>query len=115
MNTNIFSYKNFKGVAVKNQNGDTLGDVHDVVLDLKSGQIAYLVLASGGFLGIGEKYLPIPYEALQYNPKSDSYLMDIPKDKFQQAPHIDFKKGINRPDSRYVHDIYTYYGYERTF
>ena len=112
MNTEIFSYKNFKGLSVKNKEGDTLGDVHDVVMDLKSGQIAYLVLASGGFLGIGEKYLPVPYESLEYNPKSDSFLMDVPKDKFKNAPHIDMKSWPNRPDNRYVEDVYSYYGYQ---
>lgn len=115
MNTDTFSYKNFKGASVKNPDGDTLGDVHDVVLDLKNGQIAYLVLASGGILGMGERYLPVPFEALEYNPDSDSFLINIPKEKFKDAPYVGTKNWPNRPDSRYVHDVYTYYGYDRTF
>ena len=113
MNTEVFSYNKFKNRSVENTNGDTLGDVHDVVLDLKSGEIAYLVLASGGFLGIGEKHLPIPFEALQYDSRRDTFLMDVPKDKFENAPHFDSKDGQKRIDNHFVQDVYSYYGYRK--
>ena len=113
MNTEIFSFTNFKNKSVRNANGDTLGDVHDVVMDLKSGEIAYLVLASGGFLGLGEKHLPIPYEALQYDVKNKTFLMDVPKEKFEHAPHLDIKDSTNRIDNNYVKEIYSYYGYKK--
>ena len=115
MKSEIFSFKKLKNVSVKNKNGDTLGDVHDVLLDSQTGEIACLLLASGGFLGIGEKYLPIPYEALTYNANEDTYYMDVPKDKFKNAPHLDLDNNATRADRRHIHDVYNYYGYKPGF
>jgi sporulation protein YlmC with PRC-barrel domain len=112
MESNIFSLKDIKNKKVTNPAGDSLGNIDEVVLDLQTGQIAYLLLASGGFLGIGEKYLPVPPEALRYNPKAGGYQMDIPKDRLKNAPHIEMKDWPNRPDKRYVDDLYSYYGYK---
>ena len=115
MRTEIFSYKNFKNVTVKNKNGDNLGEIHDVLLDTQTGEIACLLLASGGFLGMGEKYLPIPYEALSYNPNEDTYYLDVPKDKFKGAPQLDLGNNATRADRKYIKDVYSYYGYKPGF
>lgn len=112
MESRLFSYKEFKNTTIKNAEGDTLGEVHDVVLNLQDGQIAYLLLASGGFLGIGEKYLPVPYEALYFNPDTETYEMDIPKDKLKEAPQIEISNYPERPDRRYIDKVYAYYGYQ---
>ena len=112
MKSKIFSLKDLKNRKVTNPEGDTLGNVEEVVLDLQTGQIAYLLLASGGFLGIGEKYLPVPAEALRYNSGAGEYQMDIPKDRLKEAPQIEMKDWPNRPDKRYVDDLYRYYGYK---
>lgn len=112
MESNIFSLKDLKNRKVSNQQGDTLGNIEEVVLDLQTGQIAYLLLASGGFLGIGEKYLPVPMEALYYKPEAGEYQMDITKDRLKEAPQIAVKDWPNRPDKQYVDDLYRYYGYK---
>jgi sporulation protein YlmC with PRC-barrel domain len=112
MESRLFLYKNFKNTTIKNKDGDTLGEVHDVVLNLQNGRIAYVLLASGGFLGMGEKYLPVPYEALYYNPDGGTYQMDIAKDKLQEAPRIDINNWPDRPDRKYVDRVYEYYGYK---
>lgn len=111
MESRLFSYQNFKGTSIKNNDGDTLGNVHDLVLNLQDGRIAYVLLASGGFLGIGEKYLPVPYEALYYNPEKEAYQMDMEKDKLKEAPQIDIANWPERPDRQYIERVYAYYGY----
>jgi sporulation protein YlmC with PRC-barrel domain len=54
---------------VRNANGDTLATVDDMVIDLGSSQILHVVLASGGFLGIGESLIPVPWDIMQVNPE----------------------------------------------
>jgi hypothetical protein len=51
------------GDKVLSTNGDDVGKIKDIMLDVRSGRIAYAVLASGGFLGIGDKLLAIPWSA----------------------------------------------------
>ena len=53
----------FIGQAVTNAAGETIGNVNDLLFD-KSGRISSVVIGVGGFLGIGEKSVAIPYSAL---------------------------------------------------
>jgi sporulation protein YlmC with PRC-barrel domain len=48
------------GTSVYNAAGEKLGSVYDVMLDKISGHAEYAILSFGGFLGIGEKYHPLP-------------------------------------------------------
>jgi sporulation protein YlmC with PRC-barrel domain len=53
---------------VQNQNGDVLGEVDNMVIDLGASRVAYVVIGAGGFLGIGEDTIPVPWDALTVNP-----------------------------------------------
>ena len=53
------------GPAVYNTAGDRLGDIHDIMIDKQSGRVAYAIMSFGGFLGMGEKYHPLPWNTLK--------------------------------------------------
>lgn len=53
------------GRLVLDRNGEVAGSVADVVLDLERGCIAYVAIASGGFLGVGERRFAVPWTALR--------------------------------------------------
>ena len=53
-----------KGTAVYNSAGDKIGTVEDIVLDKTSNQIMFAALGFGGFVGVGEKYYPVPWSIL---------------------------------------------------
>jgi len=52
------------GSSVVNEAGDTVGKVDDVIIG-ESGKAPFVVLAVGGFLGIGDKLVVLPYEQLK--------------------------------------------------
>ena len=60
----------FLGAAVQNSSGETIGDINDLVFD-RSGHISTVVLGVGGFLGIGEKVVAVPFSALAFNTGKD--------------------------------------------
>lgn len=60
----------FLGSAVQNTSGETVGDINDLVFD-RSGHIRTVVLGVGGFLGIGEKVVAVPFSALTFNADKD--------------------------------------------
>lgn len=74
------------GMEVKNQQDEKLGEIKDLVLDLKSGKISYAVLAVGGFLGLGEKLLAVPVDAFQINQQDGTLLLNADKAKIEAAP-----------------------------
>ncbi|HDR73581.1 MAG TPA: PRC-barrel domain containing protein [Methanoculleus sp.] len=98
--------------AVKNPQGDELGKIKDVVIDIHRGCIAYAVLASGGFLGLGEKHLAIPWDAFSYNAVDNTFILDIPKERLENAPGFDEKNWPATADREWMTGMYTHFGYE---
>jgi putative membrane protein len=66
---------------------NTVGEVSDLLLD-KSGQVRAVILSVGGFLGLGGKYVSVPFNALQVTEKNGKrYLvMDTTKEALKSAP-----------------------------
>ena len=65
-----------EGTAVYNRTGEHLGEVYNFMVDKYSGQVAYAVMSFGGFLGIGEKYHPLPWKVLTYDTSLGGYVVD---------------------------------------
>jgi len=74
-----------EGTAVYDASGQHLGSVHNFMVDKVSGQVAYAVLAVGGFLGLGEAYHPLPWRALRYDVSLGGYVIDIDRDTLERA------------------------------
>src|SRR5215204_6076750 len=68
------------GTYVFNGQGESLGSIYDVMIDKRSGEVAYAVMSFGGFLGIGEEYSPLPWSALSYDTGQGGYVVDIDKE-----------------------------------
>ncbi|MDB5511260.1 MAG: photosystem reaction center subunit [Enterovirga sp.] len=75
-----------EGTAVYDRAGAQVGTVYNFMVDKVSGQVAYVVLSFGGFLGIGESYHPLPWRALTYDTRLGGYVVDIDRDKLAGAP-----------------------------
>ena len=75
-----------KGTPVYNTQGEQIGHVEDIVLDKLSNEILFSVMAFGGFLGIGEKYHPVPWAQLDYQEEVDGYVVPLSREQLQNAP-----------------------------
>ncbi|WP_238184487.1 PRC-barrel domain-containing protein, partial [Methylobacterium trifolii] len=75
-----------EGTAVYDGQGRHLGAVHNFMVDKVSGQVAYAVLAFGGFLGLGENHHPLPWKALTYSTERGGYIVDIDPKTLAGAP-----------------------------
>jgi sporulation protein YlmC with PRC-barrel domain len=84
--TSAIRAKKVIGTAVKNSAGQKIGQVEDIVLDKTSNRIIYAVVGFGGFLGVNEKYHPVPWSALDYVESEDSYVVPFTKEQLQAAP-----------------------------
>lgn len=74
------------GTSVYNRQGESLGSIHDVMLNKRSGQVSYAVMSFGGFLGLGEKYHPVPWTKLSYDEQYNGYVIDLDKTRLEAAP-----------------------------
>ena len=82
----LISSDKVTGTSVYNAAGDNLGSIQDVMIDKRSGRVAYAVMSFGGFLGIGEKYHPLPWNVLTYDEAKGGYNIDLTTDQLRGAP-----------------------------
>ena len=89
-----------EGTAVYDRAGAQLGTVLNFMVDKVSGQVAYVVLSFGGFLGFGEEHHPLPWRALTYDTRLGGYVVDIDRDKLTDAPRSRSVKVIGTSATR---------------
>lgn len=101
------------GNKVVNVSGETLGNIKELMIDLQDGQVAYAVLSFGGFLGLGDKLFAIPLEALTFDQKEQTAVLDVEKEVLQNAPGFDKDHWPDNAqyEAGWLLDIYEYYGY----
>jgi len=106
--TSVISASKVTGTNVYNTDGDQLGEIHEVMLDKKSGQIAYAVMSFGGFLGIGERYHPLPWAALKYDTRQGGYVVGLTIDQLHGAPTYGANElpAWDRAYETRIHDYY---------
>jgi sporulation protein YlmC with PRC-barrel domain len=97
------------GTSVEDRAGNRIGTIEDIVLDKQSNAIMFAIVAFGGFLGIGEKYHPIPWAELDYDDSAGAYVVSFTRQQLEQAPagSIEELTGEGRIDIR--NRTYDYY------
>jgi sporulation protein YlmC with PRC-barrel domain len=107
---NAFMVGKIIGSQVMNGKGETLGKIGDLVVDIDTGQIVYAVLESGGFLGIGEKLFPVPWEFLAALPSEGIFILNRSKEQMANAPAFDKNNLPDMADMHWGMDIFKHYG-----
>ena len=98
------------GMKVEGPDGKKLGDIKDLVIDPMDGDIDYAVLDYGGFLGVGDKYFAVPWEALQLSEDGKKVILDVTKKDLKQAPGFDKKHWPDLSSRQESIVIYEFYG-----
>ncbi|WP_380871429.1 photosystem reaction center subunit H [Sphingomonas sp. DBB INV C78] len=93
--------------------GEKIGHVYDLSIERVSGRVIYVVMSFGGFLGIGEKFHPIPWSLLDYDPERGGYVVPLDRATLLAAPHYDRYElaELGGPSHiNYGEQIFGYYG-----
>src|ERR1700681_3398668 len=88
--TKAIRAKKVLGTNVKDTSGQKIGSIEDVMLDKESNNIMFAVVGFGGFLGMAEKYHPIPWSSLEYDEDENAYVVNYTKAQLQAAPAASF-------------------------
>ena len=106
----LIAAKSVQGTTVYNTALEKLGAVHDVKIDKATGRIANAILSFGGFLGIGDRYYPLPWEKLTYNTEVGGFVVDIDRDVLEGAPSYTDEATANWNDREWDRRVYDHYG-----
>ena len=98
------------GDRVRNNAGDDLGKIEEIMIDLTSGRVAYAVLSFGGFLGIGDKLFVVPWSALTVDQSAHEFVLDVRREDLEKAPGFDKDNWPDMADPGYGREIHSHYG-----
>ena len=99
-----------EGTEVYNRTGEHLGQIDDLVIGKRDGEVKYAIMSFGGFLGIGEEYHPVPWDALTYDQQRGGYVVDMTSEQLREAPHYESQKEPDWADPAYGRRINDHYG-----
>ena len=101
----LFDYR------VKSPQGEDLGKIEEVMIDMEVGRVAYAILSFGGFLGLGDKWVPVPWDAVTLQPDEKVLILKIEKEKLQKAPNFERTTLPELANRQWGSVIHAYYGY----
>lgn len=84
----LLSAGTIEGDEVCNLNGETLGTIQDVMLDIQAGDIRNAVLSSGGFVGMGDRLFAIPWTALAVDGANKRFTLDLVLERLKGVPGL---------------------------
>jgi len=98
------------GDSVVNAAEEDLGDIKEIMLDMQTGQVAYAVLAFGGFLGLGEKLFAVPWQALHLDTANKRMVLNVDKERLKSAPGFDKDSWPDMSDMSWASGVHSFYG-----
>jgi sporulation protein YlmC with PRC-barrel domain len=88
VDTTSFRSDQLIGTDVVSPRDESLGTVDDIVLSPQTGKISYLVVSHGGFIGIDEKYVAVPWKDFKATPGATLMVLDSNKNVLDAGPQV---------------------------
>lgn len=107
------------GMNIQNTKGESLGEIHDVVVDTSNYKVKYAAVSYGGFLNLGDKLFAVPIEAIEckQNPEDrDEHIlvMNVTQKQLEGAQGFNEDSWPNFADPKFTDSLDKRYGVERT-
>lgn len=97
------------GDNVYNIEGEKLGRIEEIMLNVHESKISYAVLSFGGFLGLGDKLFAVPWRALTLDTLNKQFVLNIEKDILKNAPGFDKNDWPDMANQKWASGIDCYY------
>ena len=98
------------GDDVYNHSEEDLGDIKEIMLDMRTGEVAYAVLSFGGILGMGEKLFAVPWQSLTLDTANKRFLLDVDKDQLKNAPGFNKDNWPDMSSADWSREVDNFYG-----
>ena len=105
----VLSASSINGDKVENTQGENLGEIKDLMIDLDTGKVAYAVLDFGGFLGIGNKLFAVPFNALKLCAENKCFKLDASKEQLEKQQGFDQNNWPDMADQKWGERLHSAY------
>lgn len=99
-----------RNMDVKNQQGETIGEIKWVMFDVEDGRVAYAVVGYGGWLGLGEKQAAVPWQSLKADAAERQFTLDVTTDQLKTLPSFAREEWPQTLDRQWLAQVYSRYG-----
>ncbi len=99
-----------EGTPVYGTDGTRIGKVEWLMIDKRSGKVAYAVMSFGGLVGIGADYHPIPWAILDYDETLGGYRVNITEQRLKAAPKYSVNENWDWSDQAHWRKVHDYWG-----
>jgi sporulation protein YlmC with PRC-barrel domain len=106
----VLAASTLDGDKVRNSAGEDLGSVDEIMIDIPSGRVAYVVLSFGGILGMGNKLFALPWEVLRVDEDDKCFICNVDKRTLETAPGFDKDNWPDMADHSFASRVYSHYG-----
>lgn len=108
--SHVLSSSTISGDKVVNRQGEDLGDIKDLMIDVDSGRVAYAVLEFGGVFGLGSKLFAVPLSVMEIDTDNHRFIFEKDKELLKQAPGFDKDHWPDFADRTWGSSVHSYYG-----
>lgn|SRR5487761_476967 len=108
--TRLIAADKVEGTPVESTNADSLGHIHDIMIDKITGRVVYAVLKYGGFLGVGGKLFALPWDILKYDTRRNAYVIGVPVERLKNAPSFEESAWPDMANPTWNKGVHDYYG-----
>lgn len=84
----LVSPTEMRGTEIVGPMGQPIGEIDQIMIDIDHGQVAYVLLSQGGYLGMNREWLPVPFQALRWLPQRQTYALDVHPAQLQALPRL---------------------------
>ena len=105
----VLSCSTLTGDRVRNKSDEDLGKVEEIMIDVETGNVAYVVLSYGGILGMGTKLFAVPWDAFELSEEEHEFILDVSKEKLDRAPGFDKNNWPESGDPQFYEDTDRYW------
>jgi hypothetical protein len=98
-----------EGTNVYRSNGDKVGQIERIMIDKRTGKVAYAVMSFGGFMGMGDDHYPLPWPMLTYNERLGGYEVNISEEQLRGAPKYSQSESWDWNDRNREQRVHDYY------
>ena len=111
-----FRASTLEDMKVRDPAGEDIGKIKDLVIDFNTGKVAYAALDFGGFLGFGEKYFAVPWNAFKYQTNGNEHhlVLNVTKEHLKNAPGFDKSHWPDMASPNWATEVDRFYGEHRT-
>lgn len=112
---NVHKLNELIGMSVQDVNNQPIGKISNVVVDMSSGRLLYVIFSPAPNMGLGNSLYAMPSDAFTLGSDHKHLVTNIDKQKLSAAPHFDNSHWPTLTDPTFASQVYQYYGKQAWF